>query len=294
MLDATVGADPADAITAERTAHIPKIVPRRSCRRDGCKGARIGVLRALFGTAPEDEEVAEHRAQGARRDEGARRRGRRRRRAGPRRPAARQQRRSATSSSSTSPPTSPGSRAPPVKSLGEILERGLHHAALDQTLPAAQRARDARHRALPSGVGQAARAARSDAVASALDGAAPRCASPIRRCAASRRSSARSRRGRAAHVTDCTTCQLSATSGLPAISMPAGFTVDGLPIGLELLGGAFAEADAADVRLRLGAGRQRRGARRSARRRSSTACRRDRRRSQWPSAALGPRRPWRG
>ena len=37
-------------------------------------------------------------------------------------------------------------------------------------------------------------------------------------------------------------CQLSATTGLPAISMPAGFTVDGLPIGLELLGGAFTEA----------------------------------------------------
>ena len=44
-----------------------------------------------------------------------------------------------------------------------------------------------------------------------------------------------------------TTCQLSATTGLPAISMPAGFSVDGLPIGLELLGGAFAETDAAEV-----------------------------------------------
>jgi hypothetical protein len=34
---------------------------------------------------------------------------------------------------------------------------------------------------------------------------------------------------------------LSATTGLPAISIPAGFTTDGLPIGVELLGGAFAE-----------------------------------------------------
>jgi amidase len=39
-----------------------------------------------------------------------------------------------------------------------------------------------------------------------------------------------------------TSCQLSATTGLPAMSMPAGFTTDGLPIGLELLGGAWAEA----------------------------------------------------
>jgi amidase len=31
-------------------------------------------------------------------------------------------------------------------------------------------------------------------------------------------------------------CQLSAATDLPAISFPAGFTADGLPIGLELLG----------------------------------------------------------
>jgi len=36
-------------------------------------------------------------------------------------------------------------------------------------------------------------------------------------------------------------CQLSATTGFPAISMPAGFTDDGLPVGLELLGPAFSE-----------------------------------------------------
>jgi Asp-tRNA(Asn)/Glu-tRNA(Gln) amidotransferase A subunit family amidase len=36
-------------------------------------------------------------------------------------------------------------------------------------------------------------------------------------------------------------CQLSATTGLPAMSLPAGFTEDGLPVGLELLGRAFSE-----------------------------------------------------
>src|SRR5262245_48453949 len=58
MLDATVGTDPADAITTESNGRIP------TSYRDGLagatlKGARIGVLRGLFGTAPEDEEVAE-------------------------------------------------------------------------------------------------------------------------------------------------------------------------------------------------------------------------------------------
>jgi hypothetical protein len=37
-------------------------------------------------------------------------------------------------------------------------------------------------------------------------------------------------------------CSLSAVSGLPALSVPAGMTNDGLPIGLELLGRAFDES----------------------------------------------------
>jgi amidase len=37
------------------------------------------------------------------------------------------------------------------------------------------------------------------------------------------------------------TCQLSAQSGLPALTAPAGFTADGLPVGIELLGRAFAD-----------------------------------------------------
>ena len=38
------------------------------------------------------------------------------------------------------------------------------------------------------------------------------------------------------------TCALSAVTGLPALSVPAGFTSDGLPIGAELLGRPFADA----------------------------------------------------
>lgn len=40
------------------------------------------------------------------------------------------------------------------------------------------------------------------------------------------------------------TCALSAQTGLPALSIPAGFTADGLPVGLELMGRPFT-----DVRL---------------------------------------------
>ncbi|NJD20745.1 MAG: amidase, partial [Gemmatimonadetes bacterium] len=38
------------------------------------------------------------------------------------------------------------------------------------------------------------------------------------------------------------TCGLSAQSGLPAISVPAGFTSSGLPMGMEILGRAFDDA----------------------------------------------------
>ena len=34
-------------------------------------------------------------------------------------------------------------------------------------------------------------------------------------------------------------CRLSANSGLPAIVVPGGFTADGLPVGVELLGRAI-------------------------------------------------------
>ena len=39
------------------------------------------------------------------------------------------------------------------------------------------------------------------------------------------------------------TCGLSAVTGLPALSFPAGFTPDGNPIGIELLGRPLADAD---------------------------------------------------
>ncbi len=38
------------------------------------------------------------------------------------------------------------------------------------------------------------------------------------------------------------TCALAAQTGLPAISIPAGFTADGLPTGLELMGRPFSDA----------------------------------------------------
>lgn len=38
-------------------------------------------------------------------------------------------------------------------------------------------------------------------------------------------------------------CQLSANSGLPAVTVPAGFTADGMPAGIELLGRPWSDAE---------------------------------------------------
>ena len=229
MLDATVGADPADAITKDSAGHIPKSY-RDGLTADGLKGARIGVLRALWGTAPEDDEVAGivrkaldgFKAQGAEvvdiavpgldellRDSSV---------------IADEFKFDLMAYLAKQPNA-------PVKSLSEIIDRGLHHAELDATfrLRNQPEKRDTEHyrqamvkrRALRAAVLATLEEHRIDALAYPT----------LRRKPAL-----------IGEAQGGTNCQLSATTGLPAIAMPAGFSTDGLPIGLELLGGAWEEA----------------------------------------------------
>ncbi len=229
MLDATVGPDPADPITAEGAPHIPKSY-RDALTPGGLKGARIGVLRGLFGTAPEDDEVGNlvRKALDGMKAQGA----------------------------EVVDITVPGlddllrdssviadefkfdlaaylAKQPnaPVKSLGEIIERGLHHDQLDATF----RLRNSPEKKETERYRQAfvkRRALRAAVLATLEEQRIDVLAYPTLR-------------RKPAMIGEAQTgsnCQLSATTGLPAITMPAGFTTDGLPIGLELLGGAFQEA----------------------------------------------------
>jgi len=231
MLDSTVGPDPSDAITAEGASHIPKSY-RDGLRPDGLRGARIGILRALFGTAPEDGEVTGlvnkaldgMKAQGAEvveivvpgvedllRDS------------------------SVIGDEFKFDLAAYLAKQPnaPVKSLGEIIERGLHHDQLDATfrLRNAPEKRETEHyrqalvrrRALRAAILAALEDQRLDALAYPTLRRKPVMI------------------GEPVSPSD-TNCRLSAHSGLPAIAMPAGFTIDGMPIGVELLGGAFMEA----------------------------------------------------
>jgi Asp-tRNA(Asn)/Glu-tRNA(Gln) amidotransferase A subunit family amidase len=230
MLDATVGADPADASTAASAGHIPSSY-RSGLRADALKGARIGVARSLFGAAPEDQEVTTVVQQAL---DGMKKAG-----------------------AEIIDVVIPGlddllrdssminsdfkfdladylskSGGAPVGSLGEILDRGLYHSALEATFRARnaveQRDSDASRRARIKRVAlrQAIEAVLSEHRLAAI-------AYPTLR-----RKPARIGDGQAG-----STCQVSAHSGLPALGAPAGFTDDGLPVGVELLGAAFKEQD---------------------------------------------------
>jgi hypothetical protein len=56
VLDATVGIDPGDPITAQCLGRVPPTYTS-ALKAEALKGARIGVLGQLFGETPEDEEV---------------------------------------------------------------------------------------------------------------------------------------------------------------------------------------------------------------------------------------------
>ena len=228
MLDATVGFDPADPLTKASNGRIPRTF--LSSVGDSSLGdVHIGVLTTLFGSAPEDTEVADI----------------------VRRAVAMLGRMGARVSDVTIPDfdeliqgTSVLSAEfkfdlldflvkypkAPVRSLDEILNRGLYSTAIDGVLR--------RSNAVESRETEAYRAAltkrdvaRERIVAAMVSQGITALAYPTLR-----RKPALIGEPQAG-----SNCQLSATTGLPAMSIPAGFTSDGLPIGMDLLGGEFGE-----------------------------------------------------
>jgi amidase len=121
--------------------------------------------------------------------------------------------------------------AAPVHSLAEILERGEYHASLEGSFTRRNgivaRETDAYRRA------RIKREAVRAIVAAAMDEQKlDVLAYPVLR----RKAAIIGEPQRGGE-----NCQLSPSTGFPAISIPAGFTADGLPIGVELLGGVWTE-----------------------------------------------------
>ena len=228
LLDATAGADPADPVTKLGEGRAPKSY-RDALKPDALKGARIGVLRNLFGAAPEDNETGNvvRRALDELKKQGA-------------------------EVVDVAIPDYDGimastslidadfkadindylSRVPnaPVRTLADAIDGGLVHAVIE---PSSRN----RNAVTPDAEAVQRITAKREAVRRIVTAAFDE-----HRLDAMAYPTMRRKPSRIGEAQTGSTCSLSAVSGLPALSVPAGATNDGLPIGLELLGRAFDEA----------------------------------------------------
>lgn len=228
MLDATVGSDKRDAITAGADAHVPKSYAD-ALQPGSLKGARIGVLRSLFTIVPDDgdgklvydQAITAMRNAGAEVIEVAI-------------PGLDEMLNDASASTFEFVEdlrrylaAHPGA---PVASLDAIVKAGLHHDQLDKRLrdPLAGPDRKAPGYQVLLAKRTVARAA-TDALLTK------------ERLDALLYPTSLGRPPVIGAENIASNCRLSVVTGLPALAIPAGFTPRGLPVGLELLGAAFAE-----------------------------------------------------
>lgn len=228
-MDAIVGPDPADPATGILEGQpLPRFVA--ALDSGALRGARLGVLTTSFGRAPEDEEVGRivraaidsMQAHGAEVvdvalpgvDTLVRRAG-----------VIELEFRFDLKDYLARVPSAP------VHSLDEILERGLYDEALDASL----RRRDTVSTP-DSPIYRAALARRDTLRALIVQAMDERHLDALVYPTMQRKAALLGEPARGS------TCQLSANTGLPALTMPAGFTADGLPVGIELLGRPLADA----------------------------------------------------
>ena len=220
LLDATVGSDPSDPVTAEADANIPESYTS-ALDADALQGARVGVLTMLVRQDPEDEPVARiidqavadlRRWVGAKVEEveidGL---------------AELLDSYVVLSHEFKFDLNAYLAATPdaPVSSLAQVLAEGRYHPAVRERLEASNQVealgrRETVRRLLVETLNEL----ELDAVIYPT----------IRQQAAV-----------IGEPQGGDNCRLSPHAGLPAITVPAGFTPDGLPVGLEMLGRVFAE-----------------------------------------------------
>ena len=227
-LDATVGVDPADPATSLAEGNVPATYTA-SLNTGGLDGARLGVVTAMLGEGGTERLVREVIERAVEEMEGL----------------------GATAVEIEEPDLAElaqdvsviglefrfhlddylqATPAAYVRSLAEIVETGLYHRILERGLASSLEVEtldtdDYRERL-------AGRDELRRAVAAVLDEqeldalvypTIRQTAQPI------------------GAIQSGSNCTLSALSGLPAITVPAGFAEDGMPVGVELLGRAWAE-----------------------------------------------------
>jgi Asp-tRNA(Asn)/Glu-tRNA(Gln) amidotransferase A subunit family amidase len=228
-LDATVGPDPADPATRILEAReLPRFV--EALDPSALQGVRLGIVPALFGDPPEDQEVADlvRDAIGRMVEAGA----------------------------DTVSVTIPGlddlvwpssvinyeakfdlmdyfANTPeaPVSALRQIMDQGAYDIALEGAFQRRERveSRDSEGYEEALAMREALRAALQKVMDDHdLDALAYPTVRGPPMLIGERQSGS--------------TCQVSAGSGFPAMAIPGGFTQDGLPTGLELLGRPFDDA----------------------------------------------------
>ena len=228
VLDATVGEDKADAVTLGADAHKPKSY-LDSLTPDALKGARIGVVRAMFAANPENAEakpvyeaaIAQLKAAGAEVMEVELPGGL---------PAPAEINAGLYEFVADLARYLAAHPGAPVGSLKAIVDAGLQHDQLESRFADSLAAPD---RTSPAYAAVLARqAATRGNVQALLIGS---------RLDALLYPTALGRPPVIGAENIANNCRLSAATGLPAMAIPAGFTPRGLPVGIELLGSAFAE-----------------------------------------------------
>ncbi|MCZ6643982.1 MAG: amidase family protein, partial [Gammaproteobacteria bacterium] len=233
VLDVTVGVDPLDAQTADGFGHTPESYAA-GLNEGALRGARLGLLEDLLRIDAEDEEVAlvveqaanEMRALGAvvervrvddlqslisTRIDGFF-------------VLIRDFKQDINAYLADNPEAGVGS-------LSEILERGDYHPAIEESLRASEAMDDA------SVLEYLEELHNRERLRQAITGLMA-----AKRLDALLYPTIRRKPTLIGETQPGSNCRLAANSGLPAISVPAGFTPDGLPVGIELLGVAWDEA----------------------------------------------------
>jgi Asp-tRNA(Asn)/Glu-tRNA(Gln) amidotransferase A subunit family amidase len=121
--------------------------------------------------------------------------------------------------------------APPIRNIGEILERGLYHKALGSRFASSNEVEEGSDEYVQ------ALAKRKDVERALVE------AFEAHELDAIVYPTLRTKPAIIGERQFSSSCSIAAHSGLPAFSLPAGFTTDGVPVGIELLGKKFGEAE---------------------------------------------------